>query len=203
MTHSTHHSHSGTSDTYDPHIVPAETAARKEREGSDYKHPTHLVEESQTLQTDTGYTVDKEGLTNNYAIEPEMYIETQDHHILSPDAYQQSQYTIIDSFPAQPEAESTVQDLLGVGLPQHQISIIANNYQQGLLNWQDINKEGGLGRFLNEQLGIDKADSLLYEAYVAKGQFLVVVIGSNEDVLQAQRVFKSKGHKLSQHQPSL
>ncbi|MEB3309126.1 MAG: hypothetical protein VKJ02_02745 [Snowella sp.] len=203
MTHSTHHSHSGTSDTYDPHIIPAETAARKEREGSDYKHPSHLVEESATLHTDTGYTVDKEGLTNNYAVEPEMYVETQDHHIVAPEAYQQSQYTIVDCFPDQNRAETVVQDLCLAGLPQPNISILANHYQQGLLNWQDIDKEGGLGRFLHEQLGIDKADSLLYEAYVAKGQFLVIVVGSNEDVLNAQRVFKSKGHKLSEHQPSL
>jgi hypothetical protein len=55
-------------DTYDRGIVPAETAARKEREGDDYK----------TIQGDSatdGYTVDNEGLINNYAVEPEMYYE--------------------------------------------------------------------------------------------------------------------------------
>lgn len=51
-------------DTYDRGIVPAETAARKEREGEHYKE-TPAVK---------GYTVDKEGILNNYAIEPEMYI---------------------------------------------------------------------------------------------------------------------------------
>lgn len=72
-------------DAYDPHIIPAETAARKEREGSLYKtHPTEAREasmptddqtESDSIHTTDGYTVDKEGLLNNYAIEPEMYYE--------------------------------------------------------------------------------------------------------------------------------
>lgn len=72
-------------DSYDPHIVPAETAARKDREGNLFKtHPTEAREasaptddqtESDSLHTTDGYTVDKEGLLNNYAIEPEMYYE--------------------------------------------------------------------------------------------------------------------------------
>jgi len=52
-------------DTYDKGIVPAETAARKEREGEHYKEVPPVK----------GYTVDKEGLLNNYAIEPEMYVD--------------------------------------------------------------------------------------------------------------------------------
>lgn len=73
-------------DTYDRGIVPAETAARREREGSLYKtHPTEAREQSAptddqteggSVHTTDGYTVDKEGLLNNYAIEPEMYYET-------------------------------------------------------------------------------------------------------------------------------
>ncbi|MBH8577310.1 hypothetical protein I8752_30960 [Nostocaceae cyanobacterium CENA369] len=72
-------------DTYDRGIVPAETAARREREGELYKtRPTEEREASASTddQTDTGsinttdgYTVDKEGLLNNYAVEPEMYYE--------------------------------------------------------------------------------------------------------------------------------
>jgi hypothetical protein len=60
-------------DTYDRKLVPAETAARKEREGDTYKQ----VPENQSTDLDTegGYTVDREGLLNNYPIEPEMYIE--------------------------------------------------------------------------------------------------------------------------------
>lgn len=60
-------------DNYDAHIVPAETAARKEREGDAYKRTPHQPED-EDLDTSAGYTVDKEGLVNNFAIEPEMYI---------------------------------------------------------------------------------------------------------------------------------
>lgn len=71
-------------DTYDAHIVPAETAARMEREGSNFKTtPSQPKEEmaktndqtdDESIDTTGGYTTDKEGLINNYAIEPEMYI---------------------------------------------------------------------------------------------------------------------------------
>jgi hypothetical protein len=55
-------------DTYDAHIIPAETAARKEREGDDYKKiPEGNLE--------GGAAIDNEGLLNNYAVEPEMYFE--------------------------------------------------------------------------------------------------------------------------------
>lgn len=69
---------------YDPHLVPAETAARQEREGDKFMHtPSQEQDQNQELygkadaqpiNTTEGYTVDKEGLINNYAIEPEMYI---------------------------------------------------------------------------------------------------------------------------------
>lgn len=71
-------------DNYDLHIVPAETAARKEREGDSYKTlpnkegeaeaDTNDQTNSDSINTTDGYTVDREGLINNYAIEPEMYI---------------------------------------------------------------------------------------------------------------------------------
>ena len=49
---------------YDRAITSAETAARMEREGDDFK------------ETSTpGQTVDREGLANNYAVEPEMYYD--------------------------------------------------------------------------------------------------------------------------------
>ncbi|PAX57134.1 hypothetical protein [Brunnivagina elsteri] len=72
-------------DTYDRGIIPAETAARKEREGASYKTlPTEERERdtatndqttSDSIRTTDGYTVDNEGLLNNYAVEPEMYYE--------------------------------------------------------------------------------------------------------------------------------
>jgi hypothetical protein len=73
-------------DNYDRGITPAETAARKEREGDKFKTlPTEERRASaptddqtnvgESIHTTDGYTVDKEGLLNNYAIEPEMYYE--------------------------------------------------------------------------------------------------------------------------------
>ncbi|MEC4891605.1 MAG: hypothetical protein SAL07_10980 [Oscillatoria sp. PMC 1051.18] len=63
-------------DTYDRNIVPAETAARKEREKENFKHPPEhkKAEDEAGVETTEGYTTDKEGLTNNYPIEPEMYV---------------------------------------------------------------------------------------------------------------------------------
>ncbi|MGB7442182.1 MAG: hypothetical protein WA919_14015 [Coleofasciculaceae cyanobacterium] len=58
-------------ENYDRGITPAETAARHEREGDGYKH---TPEKEGDIDTTGGYTVDKEGLANNYAIEPEMYV---------------------------------------------------------------------------------------------------------------------------------
>jgi len=55
---------------YDRNIISAETAARMEREGGDFKN----VPESDDDNTG-GYTVSREGLVNNYEVEPEMYVE--------------------------------------------------------------------------------------------------------------------------------
>jgi hypothetical protein len=65
-----------TPDSYDPHIVPAETAARKEREGDNFKHLSEHPPGADSIDTTGGFTVDKEGLVNNFGIEPEMYYET-------------------------------------------------------------------------------------------------------------------------------
>ena len=73
-------------DNYDRGIIPAETVARKQREGENYKTlPTEKTQEdastndqsnADSINTTDGYTIDKEGLVNNYAVEPEMYYET-------------------------------------------------------------------------------------------------------------------------------
>lgn len=61
-------------DNYDRGITPAETAARKEREGDLYKKTIHDEQGTEHVDTTSGYTVDNEGLVNNFAIEPEMYV---------------------------------------------------------------------------------------------------------------------------------
>ncbi len=70
---------------YDPHIIPAETAARMEREHEtfrtipsqerDEEAATDDQTDDESIDTTGGYTVDKEGLIDNFAIEPEMYYE--------------------------------------------------------------------------------------------------------------------------------
>ena len=65
-----------TPDSYDPHITPAETAARKEREGENFKHLPDNPADPDSIDTTSGFTVDKEGLVNNFAVEPEIYYET-------------------------------------------------------------------------------------------------------------------------------
>ena len=66
---------SPTPDSYDPNIIPAETAARMEREGENYKRLPQHPPGSESLDTTGGFTVDKEGLVDNFGIEPEMYYE--------------------------------------------------------------------------------------------------------------------------------
>jgi hypothetical protein len=65
-----------TADGYDSNIIPSEIAARKEREGDSFKHLPENPPGSESLDTTGGFTVDREGLVDNFGIEPEMYYET-------------------------------------------------------------------------------------------------------------------------------
>ncbi len=61
---------------YDPHLVPPEMKARAAREGKNYCHVEHDIPgDTEHLHNRDGYTVDEEGLINNYAVEPEMYVK--------------------------------------------------------------------------------------------------------------------------------
>ncbi len=67
--------HDVESDSFDRGIVPAETKARMEREGENYKKTTSDEEQdADSIDVTAGQTISNEGLANNYAIEPEMYI---------------------------------------------------------------------------------------------------------------------------------
>ena len=55
-------------DGYDRSLIPSETKARREREGDRYKT---LPDNPDAMKTRDGFTVDNEGLLNNYAIEPD------------------------------------------------------------------------------------------------------------------------------------
>ena len=61
--------------TADRGIIPAEVAARMDREGSDFKDTADEQADPESIDVTGGATVDQEGLANNYAIEPEMYFD--------------------------------------------------------------------------------------------------------------------------------
>ncbi|MDC0832418.1 hypothetical protein CKA32_004639 [Geitlerinema sp. FC II] len=62
---------------YDREILPTETGERLKREGENFQETPEPAKDPSEGHIDTtkGYTVDREGLANNYAIEPEMYYE--------------------------------------------------------------------------------------------------------------------------------
>jgi hypothetical protein len=60
--------------TADRGIIPAEVAARMDREGADYRSTAEEQADPESINVTGGATVDQEGLANNYAIEPEMYV---------------------------------------------------------------------------------------------------------------------------------
>lgn len=60
---------------YDAHLIPAETVARKAREGSHFGQVEHDdANNTEHIHTRDGYTIDQEGLINNYAVEAPMYV---------------------------------------------------------------------------------------------------------------------------------
>jgi hypothetical protein len=76
MTNPEANPHTVENDLYDANIIPSETAARREREGDNFKHtPKQDEHDPDSIDTTAGYAVDSEGLVNNYGIEPEMYYE--------------------------------------------------------------------------------------------------------------------------------
>ena len=61
---------------YDNHIIPSETVARAKREGKHFGRLEHDdPADKEHLHNRDGYTLDQEGLINNYAVETEPYIK--------------------------------------------------------------------------------------------------------------------------------
>jgi len=194
--------HSPTPDSYDTHIIPAETAARKEREGDNYKHIPEHAEGADSIATAGGYSVDTEGLVNNYAMEPEMYHETPGDMWKRNDSTSSTdQCTIIDTFPSPRQAERVVEKMQAAGLDTHQISILGKNYEDtahvhGALNWKDISQAHGLAVVL-VKLGISSDEALKHETDVEAGKFVVIVTGSEEDISKAYQILHGIGHEIS------
>lgn len=61
---------------YDQHIIPGESIARAAREGKHFGHVEHdKPGDKEHIHNRDGYTIDQEGLINNYAVETEAYIK--------------------------------------------------------------------------------------------------------------------------------
>jgi hypothetical protein len=164
-------------DAFDPNIVPAETKARKEREGDNYKQTPDNAPDPDSIHTADGYTVDTEGLINNYAVEPPMYIE-QPGDMAQTTLPVVEKFTVVDVFPTQAEAETAAVEIHKAGISRSKISILGKDYQDntdrahGELNWQDIQADGGLA----------------------------IVIGKNDEALKTQEIFLNSGHRVSDRQ---
>jgi hypothetical protein len=185
-------------DSYDAHLIPAETAARKDREGEDFKK---IPEDNEAggFHSAGGHTVDTEGLANNYAIEPEIYSETPGDMANQSVAPTSANYTIVDVFASAAEAEAIALKMKQAGLDTHKISILGQDYQdtehvQGRLNWKDIAQAEGLASVL-VGLGISSNESLKYEAEIKAGKFLVLVLGLSQDIIQANQILHQIGHR--------
>ena len=139
-----------------------------------------------------GYTIDRDGLTNSYAIEPEMYEEDG-----SVPADLGSKVTVVDIFASKLEAKNAVLEIEQKGLRSQQISIIAKGYQdaKSSMNWEGIESSGGLASVLTE-LGIsDRAVGQFVDA-VEDGSYLIIVTGSDREASQTQHVLEEFGHRV-------
>ena len=188
-----------TTDSFDPNIVPAETKARKEREGVNYKHTPDNAEDGDSIHTADGYTVDTEGLVNNYAVEPPMYIE--DGGTSEDNLSVVEKFIIVDVFSTSIESENVATEIHKAGIGRNKISVLGKNYQDaahgyGSLNWQDIEAAGGLTKVLKSE-GIVESEARKYEAEIAAGKFLVVVIGENADVITTKEILINTGHRIN------
>lgn len=140
-----------------------------------------------------GQTLDKEGLANNYAIEPEMYLEDG----TAPAKSLADRVTVVDIFSSELEAKNAILEMERKGLRSSQISLVAQGYEASgnSMNWDDVTAAGGLAAVLTE-LGIsDHAISQFVDA-VAEGDFLVVAIGNDREASQAQHVLENVGHHV-------
>jgi hypothetical protein len=186
-------------DSYDAHLIPAETAARKDREGDDFKKVPSGNEKADGFHTEGSHTVDTEGLANNYAIEPEIYSETPGDMPNQSQSPAAANYTIVDVFPSAAEAEAIAAKMKKAGLDSHKISILGRDYQdtehvQGSLNWKDIARAEGLA-FVLISLGISREEAFKYEAEIKAGHFLVLVLGLSQDIIQANQILHEIGHR--------
>lgn len=139
-----------------------------------------------------GHTVDGEGLLNNYAIEPVMYVEHG-----SSLSELTNRVTVVDIFDSEEEANTAVLSMEQKGILVAHISIIAKDYKNphSSINWENITAAGGLAEVLTKLAISDQAISRFVEAIDA-GKFLVIEIGNDREASQVQHVLEKAGHSI-------
>lgn len=139
-----------------------------------------------------GYTIDQDGLTNSYAIEPEMYEEDG-----SVPAELGNKVTVVDIFASKLEAKNAVIEIEQKGLRSQQISIIAKGYQdaKSCMTWESIEASAGLALVLTE-MGISERAIGQFVDAVEDGKYLIIVTGNDRDASQAEHVLESFGHQV-------
>lgn len=139
-----------------------------------------------------GYTIDQDGLTNSYAIEPEMY--TEDGNISNELG---NIVTVVDVFASKLEAKNAVLEIEQKGLRSQQISIIAKGYQdtKSCLTWEGIEANGGLTLVLTE-MGISERAIEQFVDAVEDGKYLIIVTGNDREASQAEHVLEAFGHRV-------
>jgi len=144
----------------------------------------------QSISAATSQTVDGEGLINNYAIEPEMYVEDG-----SPVTPSKSKLTVVDIFSSEADAKNAVLEMQQKGLRSNHMAIAAKNYSDGSTdkNWQEIIAEGKLAEVLAD-LGIEDSSISQFVDAVNLGKFLVIETGSDREASQAVHVLENIGH---------
>ncbi len=145
------------------------------------------------LNAAQGQTIDSEGLANNYAIEPEMYVEDGSAVTTNPS----DQVTVVDIFGSEVDAKNAVIEIEKKGMQAPQISLLAKGYEDptSYLSWEDIEAAGGLAAVL-AKLGISESVIDGFVNAIEAGKYLVIVAGSDREASQAQHVLESIGHSL-------
>lgn len=129
---------------------------------------------------------------NNYAIPPEIRIESGD---ISSQPI--NIFIVIDTFPSRLETNNAILELKRQGLSSSQIIVFTRNHQERdySINWEYLATDGSLLAVLIG-LGIDRSDASRFEQSVNNGRFLVAAIVSDRSASQAQYLLENIGRKV-------
>lgn len=136
--------------------------------------------------------IDGMGLTNSYAIAPEIHEEI-DYVQSEPESI----CTVIAIFSSRKEANDAVLEMQQQGLNSPQVVVISSQYQehQNSMHWEYIASDNSLPSVLTG-LGINVRDTLQFLEAVNNGKFLVIGLVNDRNAIQAQYILKNIGHEI-------